>query len=148
YKRPRYEEESDPWLVERHQRDIFPLLHRREQFAQVDEFRFYDFVREDGTVNEDVIAYSNRAGSAASLGAYHNRDAQTVGRVELSVASAQPAGGTERRSLFEGLGLQGGEDRFLVFRVQGTGLEHLVRSELVRQRGLELTLGAYGCTVL
>src|SRR5690606_3393442 len=129
------------------QREIFPLLLRRPQFADASRFRLYDFVEEDGAVNEDVIAYTNVVGGAASLVAYHNRFADTSGRLHLSVPVAGE-GGTTRQTLFEALGLEGGPGRLLAFRDHHTGLEHLVESDSVRARGLELTLRAYGYTVL
>src|SRR4029450_2940367 len=36
-------EQPDPWLIERHQREIFPLLHRRAWFAEVHAFLLFDF---------------------------------------------------------------------------------------------------------
>ena len=49
------------WLVERHEREIFPLLHRRWLFAGVEDFLLYDFSTPTASVNEDVFAYSNIA---------------------------------------------------------------------------------------
>ena len=34
YRWPRYQEEPDPWLVARHEREISPLLHQRALFAE------------------------------------------------------------------------------------------------------------------
>ncbi|HEX7003438.1 MAG TPA: alpha-amylase family glycosyl hydrolase [Trueperaceae bacterium] len=135
FRRARRQEEPDPWLVERHRREIFPLLHRRWQFSGVDNFRFLDFVDEGGRVVEDVIAYSNRAGDQASLVLFHNRYAEVTGRLR----------GPE---LFEGLGLTGGERLFTVFRDFGSGLEHLISSRQLREHGLEAHLEAFQYRVL
>ena len=54
-------------LIERHEREIFPLLHRRYLFAGVEHFLLYDFFTTDGAVNEDVFAYSNRFGDERAL---------------------------------------------------------------------------------
>jgi len=43
YRRAYWDEQPDPWLVERHEREISPLLHRRYLFAGVDDFLLYDF---------------------------------------------------------------------------------------------------------
>src|SRR5262249_34812035 len=41
YRRAQREEEPDPYLIERHEREVFPLLHRRYLFAEVENFRLY-----------------------------------------------------------------------------------------------------------
>ena len=60
YQRPRYDETADTWLVERHQREIAPLLKRRWLFAESHNFLLYDFFDASGSVDENVFAYSNR----------------------------------------------------------------------------------------
>ena len=42
FRRAMLDERPDPWLVERHEREIFPLLHRRAWFAEADDFLLYD----------------------------------------------------------------------------------------------------------
>ena len=84
-------------LVARHEREIFPLLHRRWLFAEVDDFALYDFYTSDGAVNEDVFAFSNRRGDARSLVVYHNKYAETSGWIRTAAVTGA--------SLAEGLGL-------------------------------------------
>ncbi|MEI2692223.1 MAG: hypothetical protein V9H69_21955 [Anaerolineae bacterium] len=79
FRRPMRDETPDPWLVARHQREIFPLLHKRYVFAEVANFRLYDFFTPDGSVNEDVFAYSNRAGDERGLVIYLNKWAEARG---------------------------------------------------------------------
>ena len=70
-----------------------------------------DFFVADGSVDEDVFAYSNRlggAGEARALVVYHNRYADTGGWIHLSCpVSVQDAKGRNmlQRSLGQGLGL-------------------------------------------
>ncbi len=78
YRRATLDERPDQWLVERHEREIFPLLHRRAWFAEARDFLLYDFVR-DGRVDEHVLAYSNGSGPQRSLVVYHDRFADDVG---------------------------------------------------------------------
>ena len=96
-------------LVARHEWQLFPLLHRRRLFAEVRDFRFYDVVDDAGHVNEDVLAYSNRAGADRSLVIYHNRFASMRGRLRDFVAFAvKDQSGTKhlvRTSVADGLGL-------------------------------------------
>src|SRR5512134_1561794 len=56
FRRPYWEEMPDRYLVERHEREIFPLLRRRKLFAEVADFLLYDFYTPEGHVNEDVYA--------------------------------------------------------------------------------------------
>ena len=60
YRRAYWDETPDQYLIERHEREIFPLLHKRYLFAGVEHFLLYDFFAAEGHVNEDVFAYSNR----------------------------------------------------------------------------------------
>src|SRR5947208_2771396 len=72
FRRANLDERPDRWLVERHEREIFPLLHRRAQFAGAGDFLLYDF-EVDGGVDENVFAYSNGRDADRSLVVYHNR---------------------------------------------------------------------------
>jgi len=154
YRRAYHDEHPDPWLVERHEREITPLLHRRALFAHVDEFLLYDFVDDDGAVNEDVFAYSNRHGGDRALVVYHNRHASASGRIQQSVAFAQRRGSDPsaeqplvRRTLVDGLGLRVADGDFLILRDARTGLEYLRSTRELAQRGLLMELDAYECRV-
>ena len=59
YRRPKWDETPNQGLVERHEREIFPLMKKRYLFSGVTDFALYDFVAEGGGVDEDVYAYSN-----------------------------------------------------------------------------------------
>nr|HPR17379.1 alpha-amylase family glycosyl hydrolase [Candidatus Cloacimonadota bacterium] len=59
YAKPKKWESVDKYLLERHEREIFPLLRKRYLFADVENFLLYDFLTDDGQLNENVFAYSN-----------------------------------------------------------------------------------------
>ncbi len=153
YRRPKRDEPVDEGLLAHHERTIFPLLHRRASFAGSDGFRLYDVVTDDGSVNEDVFAYSN-VGPAGerSLVVYHNRYAETHGTIRDSVGfNARDPDGERRmrrETLAGGLGLSGREDRWLRIRDAMTGLEGLRWSAGLARDGLRVQLGAYRCHVL
>ena len=138
YKRAKLSEAPNMGLLERHRREIFPLLHRRQEFAEVENFRLYDLVSEGGGVNEDVYAYSNRDGERVSLVVFNNKFADARGLLKVS-ASAKGVG---ERSLAENLGLRTGERDFVILRDATGGLEYLRRSRDVRE-GFRVELGAY-----
>ena len=148
YRRAYHDETPDGWLVDRHERELFPLLHRRWLFAEVRDFLLYDLVTADGHVNEDVFAYSNRVGRERALVVYNNRYADAHGRVRMSVGFAEkrPDGSKAviRRDLAEGLGLRREDGWYTVMRDAVTGLEHLRSNRDLADHGLEVRLGAYG----
>jgi len=147
YRRPRYEETPDHWLVERHQRELAPLLKRRWLFAESSNFLLYDFYEASGSVNENVFAYSNRSGNERALIVYNNRYGEAHGTVDFSATYADKAHSQLRqRRLSEGLGF-GGNDAILAWRDSLTGIEYLRRARVLAERGLTLDLHAYQCHV-
>jgi glycosidase len=148
YYRPRYDETPNQWLVERHEREIAPLLKRRWLFAESSNFLLYDFFLDSGTVDENVFAYSNRNGGERALVVYNNRYGSTRGTVDFSAAYADKgAGHLRQQRLSEGLGLSGDGGAILAFRDSLTGLEFLRRSGQLSSQGLTLDLHAYQCHV-
>ena len=135
YRRAYLDEAVDADLVARHERDIFPLLHRRWLFAEVDDFSLYDFVTVDGVLNEDVFAYSNLRGGERSLIVYHNRYAETRGWIKTAAVTG--------KSLRESLGLPDGESDFLLLRDGRSGLEYLRSARELAEKGLYVELHAY-----
>jgi glycosidase len=148
YYRPRYDEQPDPWLVERHEREIAPLLKRRWLFAESSNFLLYDFFLDSGAVDENVFAYSNRNGGERALVVYNNHYGTTHGTIDSSAAYADKASAQLRqRRLQEGLGFDGGSNAILAWRDSLTGLEYLRRSRDIAAHGLTFDLNAYQCHV-
>jgi glycosidase len=147
YRRAYWGERPDDDLVERHEREIFPLLRRRAVFAEVADFSLYDLFTPEGSVNEDVFAYSNRSGDERALVVYHNKYARTRGWIRTSAAYAVKTGDGEKalaqKSLGEGLGLHNDGDRFVIFRDHITGLEYIRNSQELYEKGLYVELEAY-----
>jgi glycosidase len=148
FRRAYWDERPDTDLVERHQREIFPLLRRRYLFAEVQNFLLYDFFSSDGFVNEDVFAYSNRSGQDRALVVYHNKYAEARGWIRNSAAySVKTGDGDERnlvqKNLGEGLGLHYSGEYFVIFRDHVTGLEYIRSCQQIHEQGLFVELGAY-----
>jgi glycosidase len=146
YRRAYWDEQPDAHLIWRHEQELFPLHHRRHLFAGVERFRLYDFFTPDGSVNEDVFAYSNRAGDERALVIYHNKWAETRGWVKTSAAWAVKHGDErelKQSTLAEGLGLETGERAYSIFRDLASGLEYLRASREIAEQGLFVELGAY-----
>jgi glycosidase len=148
YQRPRYDENADPWMVERHEREIAPLLKRRRLFAESSNFLLYDFFTDNGKVDENVFAYSNRRGDERALVVYNNRYGQTHGTIDYSAAYADKGANQLRQQrIREGLGLNDNSGAIFAWRDSLTGLEYLRRANNLSDRGLTLDLGAYQCHV-
>jgi len=152
YRRAYWDEQPDEQLLRRHEREIFPLVHRRTLYADVKHFLLYDLITTEGAVNEDVFAYSNRSGKERSLVLYHNRYAEARGWIRTSTA-VLVAGGNgdqrslQRRSLGEGLGLSNEQELYCIFRNQVSGLEYLRSCRRLHEEGLYVELHAYQAQV-
>ena len=129
YQRPRYDETPDHWLVERHDREIAPLLKRRWVFAESHNFLLYDFFEASGSVDENVFAYSNRTGNERAVVIYNNRYGTAHGTIHNSAAYADKATSQLRqRTIGDGLGFGGDTGAILAYRDTLTGLEYLRRA--------------------
>jgi hypothetical protein len=148
YRRAYWDEKPDTYLIERHEREIFPLMRQRYLFAGVEHFLLHDFYTPDGTVNENVFAYSNRVGDERTLVIYNNAWGNTRGWVHKSVSFSMRTGnGDERiqtqRGLAEGLALPRDGKQFCIFRDHRTGLEYIRNSHAMWDQGLYVELSAY-----
>jgi glycosidase len=146
YRRAYWEEFPDTYLIDRHQREIFPLLHQRYLFADVENFLLYDFYTPEGAVNENVFAYSNRSGYESSLVLCHNRWADIKGWIKTSAAyldKGQDDGVLIQRDIAEGLNLQNDDQIYTIYRDHITGLEFIRNNREIHERGLYFELGAY-----
>ncbi|MFA5874571.1 MAG: alpha-amylase family glycosyl hydrolase [Anaerolineales bacterium] len=153
YRHAKWDESVDDGLVRGHEWRIFPLTYRRALFANVEDFRLYDFYTLDphtagasGTVNEDVFAYSNRIGNERGLVVYHNKVAETRGWIKNSAASMDKASGQlVQKTLSEALSLP--KEACVVFKDYVTGLEYIRSCRELTDKGLYVELGGYQCHV-
>ena len=146
YRRAYKDETADEGLIARHRHEIFPLMKRRWLFAGVENFLLYDFF-ENGHVNENVFAWSNRAGAERALILYNNVFGQATGWIKTSAAFAVKNGdGTKplvQRSISEGLGLTVRPDRYCVMQEQRSGLWYLRTTEEIAANGLFAHLNGF-----
>ena len=69
FRRAMLDEQPDPWLVARHEREIFPLLHQRAWFAEAADFLLYDFTTAGRPRRRGRPGLLERLGSRAVAGA-------------------------------------------------------------------------------
>ncbi len=142
FRMPKWDEIPDEALIRGHEWKIFPLLHRRDLFAGVDQFYLYDLFTSAGKVDENVFAFSNRLGTERGLVVYHNKFSETRGWIKSSAAFLDKgAGRLMQTTLAEGLGLP--SDGYVIFRDYVTHLEYIRSCHEVWRKGLYVELSAY-----
>jgi hypothetical protein len=149
YKRPRYEEDPNQALVERHMREIAPLLKNRHVFTESAHFALFDFWLDNGTVDENVFAWSNRSGNQSAIVIYHNKYGNTSGTLHRSsYRTDKNTGALYSTQIHEALALPGDGNAVLAYHDNASGLHYLRRAGEIRDRGLRLDLHAYQYHVL
>jgi hypothetical protein len=147
FRRPKLDEWPDQGLIDHHARVVFPILHKRYLFAEVDNFFLYDFYSVDGGVDENVFAYSNQFGEERALFVYHNKHGNTRGHIRGSAGFLVKGEGLRTTTLGAAFGLHNDGRHFLRFRDHVSGLEYLRPSSELNTRGVYVELGAYQCHV-
>jgi glycosidase len=148
----KWDESPNDGLIRGHEWRIFPLLHRRYLFADVEHFLLYDFYAPNGHVDEEVFAYSNRFHDSArgserderGLVIYHNKFSDTRGWIKDSAAYLDKVSGNlHRRSIAEGLGLP--HEGYIIFKDYVTHQEYIRSCREIWEKGMYFELGAYQC---
>lgn len=149
FKQAKMQEWPNEGLIARFEHDIAPLLRNRRIFAESANFVLYDFWTTDGTVNENVFAYSNNFYGDRSLIIYNNTYGSTRGTLHHSASYMDKGSGEMRqRALAEGLALPYDGDLFVAYRDVTSNLEYLRRSTDLHHNGLTLDLRGFQYIVL
>ncbi|MCL2214313.1 MAG: alpha-amylase family glycosyl hydrolase [Treponema sp.] len=147
YRRSYRDETPDGYLVDRHEREIFPLMKRRSLFSGSAQFRIYDLYCGEGSVNENVFAYSNRAWingyEEKVLIFYNNSYYETAGWIKTSDPAIPCNGSTRRDSLSEALALHGEDQYFTLLREQKSNLWYVRSSKAISENGFFVGLKGY-----
>ncbi len=138
FRRPQRDEWPDGSLVERHRREISPLLHERWRFSGSSGFRQLTAL-EGGGATADVFAYANRAESGPQ--------GVTERRSLVVYLNRYPRAHVRIPGVAESLGLGDDPDGFVILHDHRSGLDHLRQLRDLREHGLELVLDGYGCHV-
>lgn len=80
YRKAYFNEEEDRGLLERHEREIYPLMKKRLIFAGAKQFHLFDYLVQ-GKVNEDVYAFYNSREKDHVMVFYNNSNTLTEGRI-------------------------------------------------------------------
>ena len=152
FRRATLDEHPDPWLAERHERELFPILHRRAWFAEAHDFLLYDFVTDDG---------GDRRARPGLLEWLRGRPARwssiTTGSARRPAPSASPRP-TRARTRAGRSGWSAGRlvtvsgcptirRRSWRSAMPAAAWSGCVPAAEIRDQGLRLSLDAYGCHV-
>ncbi|MBI5020509.1 MAG: alpha-amylase [Ignavibacteriales bacterium] len=147
YRKAYYDEEPNVELIKRHEREVFPLLAKRYLFSQVSDFELYDFTDTHGKVNNDLIAYTNKSGNERAIFCFHNKYAETAGRIRMSVG--RNTGTTDNpfityRTIGDALACRNDANVFYIFQDQSTNHKFLRSGKDLHEKGLYVELKAFG----
>ncbi|WP_076792041.1 alpha-amylase family glycosyl hydrolase [Chlorobium sp. KB01] len=142
YAKAYYDEQPDENLVSRHYREIFPIMKKRPLFAEVCNFFLYDVYSPEGSVNENIFAYSNRLGNEKALVIFNNCFEQATGWVNRSVGYLQN-NEIQQCSLAEGLTLGTEADTYVIFRDHASNMEFIRSNTQIAEQGLMVALSGY-----
>jgi glycosidase len=149
FSRALHHESSKMWMVERHMREIAPLLYRRRCFSEAQTFRMYDFISTLG-VNQNVFAYSNRYEQEAVLVIYNNSYEASTGWISMSVPFKGMTGGGKvlaTQSLADAWHLHNEDGYYVVFQEQRSDKWFLRRSQDLFNQGLMIIVNGYQAQV-
>lgn len=147
YRKAYWDETVDEGLLKGHEFWIFPLLRKRWLFSGSERFELYNFYCNDGSLDENVFAYSNMAGGERAVVLYNNRHGLTSGWIKDASAVARKVDGgdseLQKNSLGRALNLPAENDCHIAFRDLATGLVYLRNSLDIHENGLYAELGEY-----
>ncbi len=142
FRKPKWDEQPNEGLIAGHDWKIFPVLHRRYLFADVEQFFLYDLYTADGHVDENVFAYSNVHQDERGLVLYHNRFDDTKGWIKTSAAYLDKGTGDLRqKSIAEALSLP--FEGYVIFKDYVSHSEYIRSCDELWQKGLYVELHAY-----
>lgn len=147
FRRATMNETPNSQLIERHYQEIFPLMKKRYLFADVDQFFLFDLFRDNGSVNENVFAYTNATGNEQALVLYNNCYESCWGTIRISAGYVQKSGSADRvllqKSLGDALSLHDDDNCYCLMREQRSGLWYLRRSSDIFRSGMTVVLNGY-----
>lgn len=147
YQRAYYNETPNQWLIDRHKREIFPLMKKRYLFSQVTNFWLFDFWDNRGSLNENVFAFTNSEWGERALVFYNNKYENTSGTIYHSspklVNYLNGEKVLQKRTLGEALGVNPTLQHYYIYREHISNLEYLKSGHELSFQGFNVELGAF-----
>jgi len=146
YQKAYYHETPNQYLIDRHEREIFPLMKKRYLFSSIENFWFYDFIDNYGHVNENVFAFSNYVNDERVIVIYNNKFESTAGKIFRStpkLISVNDKKEIYTKTLASALNLKRSKEYYYIYRDHVTNLEYLRSGLDFNVDGLYVELGAF-----
>lgn len=141
YSKAYYDEQEDIPFIVHHEHTIFPLMHKRYLFSGVENFHLFDFEHNEGYVDENVFAYTNRVEKEKALVVFNNRYADSAGYIRVSVAKLnKETESLQQTVLTSALDLHTEQSYFTIMRDQMSGLEYIRNNFVLHEQGLFVLL--------
>jgi len=121
-------------------------MRQRHLFSGSEHFALFDFMTEEGWVDENVFAYTNRSGDQRAIVLYNNAYNTTRGWIKLSTSINYGSAENKhlvRKNLSEALALNSEQGVYYIFRDHPSGLEYLRSGRQLTEEGLFAELHAY-----
>ncbi|MFZ1290754.1 MAG: alpha-amylase family glycosyl hydrolase [Melioribacteraceae bacterium] len=146
YQRAYYDETPQHWLVERHEKEVFPILGKRYLFAEVDNFWLYDFIDMHNNLNENVFAFSNAHNNEKALVIYNNNFQPTSGYINFSRQKLKnniTAKHLANIKFSDKFKIQNSQHHFYIFKDMSHQTEYLFNGKDICESGLFLNLKGF-----
>lgn len=151
YKRAYYDEHPNQWLVEKHEKEIFPLLGKRYLFSEIENFWLFDFIDENENLNENIYAYTNSSNNEKALVFVNNKYAKVKGFINHSrqkLVTQNDNKNLTNVTIAESLNFKNEKNYFYIAKNVITGLEFLFKGTHIHSSGLRFSLDEYEYKVL
>ncbi len=146
YQRAYYNEQPNQWLVEKHEREIFPLTQKRYLFSGVSNFNIFNFSDDQGIVNENVFAYTNRYGNERALVLFNNKYDMASGHIKTSAPRLQKNNDEKQLSaisLGDALAVSNDNQAYYIAKEHISGQECLFSGDEIHHRGISRHLNGF-----
>jgi len=117
----------------------------RYLFSQVENFEFYDFIDKNGDLNQNVYAFSNRAGNQSALVLYNNSYYETEGSIAFSSPKMISGNGGMKRPhhITELLNIKPYREYYYIYTDHRTQLQYLISGKEIAENGFRIQLFGY-----
>ncbi|MBM4172544.1 MAG: alpha-amylase, partial [Ignavibacteria bacterium] len=146
YQRAYYHEAPNQWLVNRHIREIFPLMKKRYLFSQVTNFWLFDFYDSHGNLNENIFAFSNSERGERALILFNNKYQNASGNIFRSSPKLIFSDGKKElqtKTLGQALGVNPTLQHYYIYREHISNLEYLKSGSEIAFDGFRVELDAF-----
>lgn len=143
YRKACYDEVPDINFIERHSREIFPLLKKRYLFSESKNFNLYDLHTQNGHVNENVFAWSNSNNREFAIVFYNNNFHTAEGWIHTAARKKDQS----NINIGSALHMNNSSKHYCIFTEERSRLTYIRESRNIYTNGLFIHLNGYECQV-